>query len=386
MQYSFETLTLLLYRLQSSDFHQYKDYTEADVLILLLCQEQIIDYTQIEWQALWQSLYENRDYELPFGDGGPYRIVVGNKLEVFINRIIPREERIRILAFLRDNAQHTLFKDAECTNVCDFRKECARLISHNVEESKYDEYHGEFADMPRPNLRAIATGVKLQELTPQDKIIAQYMPTYQRNIGAFPPEVILPVAHHCVNTFLDNTNAFRQTREESDKPCMSPQNYTSLIRDLLIRQANRYLHFNNEPIYQVLWTMCVLLRFPHKSCWWRDKFVEGIIAYLNCTRYFSNTKQQMDDALRTIEAQTGQQSIFPEMKTNNVTAHGICQQPPVLPQTELIANLLKQLKEHSDATINVNVVAGDMVHEKYVQNEIDNVSPNAVGVQYNQTK
>lgn len=58
--------------------------------------------------------------------------------------------------------------------------------------------------------------------------------------------------------------------------------------------ADRYMYFDKEPAYQVLWVMGVLLLSNPKKYWCREKFAQGIVNYLNITQDFRNTKSQMD--------------------------------------------------------------------------------------------
>ena len=77
MKYSQDILHRLLLRMQSIDYPGYKDATELDMLAQLLTREQIIDYNEVEWQAFYPQ------------------VLLGG-VEKFVQRIIPREEVVRV--------------------------------------------------------------------------------------------------------------------------------------------------------------------------------------------------------------------------------------------------------------------------------------------------
>lgn len=293
MKYSRDTLHKLLLRLQSIDYPGYKDATELDVLSNLLTQEAIVDYTEIEWSAFYQR----------FIDEG---------VEILTSHIIPREETIRVLTFLRDNAQKSVFpKAVDEALVQQFEKECARLIHQNLVESQRDQVHGDAALWPRPNLQRIAQGVSFRpKMSEDDKIIIKHLPSYPHYIGAFPPDMIVFVAHEFTDTFLNKSAIFQGTQDKSTMPNMSQAAYIDPIRYRLMQLADRYMYFDKEPAYQVLWVMGVLLRACTKNYWCNQKFSDGISQYLNLTQSFRNTKPQMDAAVAEIMHRTQPQLEF----------------------------------------------------------------------------
>ena len=293
MKYSHETLHKLLLRMQSLDYPGYKDATELDMLAHLLTREQIIDYHEVEWSYFCPQLSE----------GG---------LEEFVGRIIPREETIRVLAFLRDNARCTIFSYNQFSpQVEPFEKECARLIHQNLVHSQRDRVCGDVALWPRPNLRRIAQGIPFKpKMSEDDQIIIKHLPSYPHYIGAFPPERIIFVAHEFTEVFLTKAALFQSTQDKGTMPPMSQAAYIDPIRYRLMQLADRYMYFDKEPAYQVLWVMGVLLLSNPKKYWCREKFAQGIVDYLNITQDFRNTKPQMDAAVAEIRHQTQPQLPF----------------------------------------------------------------------------
>ena len=293
MQYTREILHRLLLRLQSIDYPGYKDATELDVLCNLLTQEAIIDYNEVEW-----SVFPT--------------IKTKTGLEIFIGHIIPRAETIRVLTFLRDNAREVVFpSQIDEQRIVDFEKECARLIHQNIMESQRDQVHGDAALWPRPNLQRIAQGIPFRpKMSEDDQIIIRHLPSYPHNIGAFPPDMIVFVAHEFTDTFMHKAGIFQGTEDKATMPVMSQAAYIDPIRYRLMQLADRYMYFDKEPAYQVLWAMGVLLKTSHKKYWCREKFADGIIDYLNHTHDFRNTKQQMDAAVAEIIQRTQPQLGF----------------------------------------------------------------------------
>ena len=294
MRYSYDILHRLLRRMQSIDYPGYKDATEIDMLAQLLTREQIVDYNEIEWAKLF-------DYFLV------------ESVEKFVQRIIPREERVRILAYFRDNARCVFPDDVNDSEVLHFEKECARLIHKNLVESKRDQIHGAYLDWPRPNLLRIAQGIPFKpKLNKENEIIAKHMPSYPHYIGAFPPEMVIYVAHEFVNVFMDKAAQFHASNDKGAMPPMSQAAYVDPIRYRLMQLADRYMYFDKEPAYQTIWAMGVLLRTNSKPYWCRESFAKGIVDYLCLTRDFCNSKPSMDAAVTEITRLSQPQLIFDE--------------------------------------------------------------------------
>lgn len=314
MKYTFETLHSLLLKMQSLHFPIYKDQTEADILIELINRESIVDYREVDWKALKQ-------YVTPI-----------KQLNGFIHQVFHRTEKVRILAFFRDNALELFFDNKRTTELSKYETECARIIHENLEESKRDQFHGAFATMPRPNLRLLAQGYEFHhKLSEEDKVIDKHLPSYPHNIGAFPNDMIIYVAHECYDWFMACADRYELTKERKDQPRMAHKDYIQPIRNRLMFLANRYMYFEEEPAYQVLWVMAVLMRLPHKKNWWKERFAEGITEYLNLTRDFSNSKPLILQTVREIRQLTEQQLPFdceetanahtPAHNANHVNAH-----------------------------------------------------------------
>ena len=131
--YDFTYFHTVLLRLKSVDFNHYQHLSEKDLLINALSGEEITDYSEIDWRWISDELYS----EVYSDNKWTFSFEIDGKLEKFIRHIIPRDEVVRILTFLRDHCRECLFGEVyneQC--VCDFETECARLISQNIEESK----------------------------------------------------------------------------------------------------------------------------------------------------------------------------------------------------------------------------------------------------------
>ena len=294
MKYSQDILHRLLLRMQSIDYPGYKDATEMDMLAQLLTREQIVDYNEVEWQMFYPAF-------------------LTSGVEKFVQRIIPREETVRVLAYLRDNANKVFPKHVDVSSIRHFEKECARLIHQNLVDSKRDQIHGAFLDWPRPNLVRIAQGIPFKpKLNREDEIIAKHMPSYPHYIGAFPPEMIIYVAHELIDVFMSKAALYQNTNDKSAMPNMSQAAYVDPIRYRLMQLADRYMYFDKEPAYQTLWAMGVLLRTNPKPYWCRETFAKGIIDYLCMTREFCNSKPSMDAAVAEITRLTQPQLLFDE--------------------------------------------------------------------------
>lgn len=288
-KYSFETLHQLLLRMMSNDYPRYQNATELDILANLLSREQIVDYREIQWSAFSFDLQD---------DG----------LKKFIDKIISREETIRVLAFLRSNAQTTVFAlDQFSPKLRLFEKECARLIHLNLEQSKRDEYHGAYLDWPRPNLERIAYGNPVQyTMSKEDKIMAKHMPSYPHYTGAFPPELVIHVAHEFASKFIVQAALFENTHDKANMPPMSQAAYIDPMRYRLMQFADRYMYFDKEPAYQTLWAMAVIIKTHPRTTWCQKKFFDATVDYLTLTRLGNTLKQScaaMDEIINLSQPQ-----------------------------------------------------------------------------------
>ena len=319
--------------MQSISFERYKNMREVDMLIMLLDLEWVIHYDEVEWHAFANDLV-GRAEKTDGKRGTASNEECPTKLELFMGRLISRAEQVRVLTFLRDHAELV----ADTNEVNDFERECARLISKNIQESQRDRSHGDFTRWPRINLRQIAEGVKtVPPLTKEGKIIAENMPGYPHENEGFPHELVVFVAQEFTDSFLWHVEHYKNTRNELCKPVMSQKKYIEPIKFELMARANRYLYYDDYPAYQVLWAMGVMLRMPHNQNWWIEKFSQGIIDYLNLTRYFSGTKDLMDKTIQQIRALTEQTLPFEDEPAIVVTP------ADPMPQKFTNRNLIEQL-------------------------------------------
>ena len=324
-KYSFETLHQLLLRMMSTDYPRYQNATELDILANLLSREQIVDYREIQWSAFSFDLQD---------DG----------LKKFIDKIISREETIRVLAFLRSNAQTTVFAlDQFSPKRRPFEKECARLIHLNLEQSKRDEYHGAYLDWPRPNLERIAYGNPFQyTMSEEDKIMAKHMPSYPHYTGAFPPELVIHVAHEFASKFIVQAALFENTHDKANMPPMSQAAYINPMRYRLMQLADRYMYFDKEPAYQTLWAMAVIIKTNPRTTWCQTKFFEATVDYLALTRLGNTLKQScaaMDEIINLSQPQ-----IAFEEPVEKITATN--SQKPIRPMVTNAKQIVDELADY----------------------------------------
>lgn len=305
--------------MRSQNYQQYANSTELDLLVHLLNHEDITDYGEVEWAAFHVDLVGplpkpsaralRRDFTLEFAPK--------SKLEQFVKGIIPREETIRVVTYLRDHHRECLFGSQSLTyykNQAEmedmmvwFENDCARIISKEIEESRRDRVHGDFLLWPRPNLREIAMGEKKHpQRTDVEKIILTAIPSYPGDKQSVSKEDILDEAKMVVDMFVKQVDKYEQDKEERDKPKMSVKEYVEPIWNDLQRRANRYLYYDKCPAYQALWVMAVLMRIPGKTkhSWWEQRFAEQVPVYLDTTKYFNGYKAKIDATVEKIRQLT----------------------------------------------------------------------------------
>lgn len=316
MKYTFDFLHREIMKYRSLDYEQYKSTTEVDLLQHLLKCEDITDYYEVEWDAFIDDLIGElpaptkwqlaRDWTLEFAPK--------TKLESFINSIISRDERVRLLTFFRDHHREVFYCNPEAVYAVNdeqievifsfFEDDCARLISKNLQESVRDKVHGRFLHYPRPNLKKIAMGdAPKPQFTAEEKKIIASIPSYPGDKQLVSREQIFLEAKEQVRLFVDKAERYELDKQEPDKPCMSQRLYVEPIEQNLHRRANRYLNFDKNPAYQVLFVMCILMRLPsRKHSWWEEKFAESIPTYLDTTQYFNGYKTKIDATIAKVVA------------------------------------------------------------------------------------
>lgn len=306
MTYTLDELNNILLKMQSINYNRYQHCTAADILIELLANEQIADYWEVEWAAFHDQIYEST--------GDNFRgTITCCKLDQFLKPIISRSEKVRVLTFLRDHAQEVLFPQYYYDNVTQFRSYCAKLISEEIQQSKNDRYYGEIAEMPQLNLVEISLAKPLPSLCREYQIIADNMPTYPQDLKLFHPSIIVTIADEFAKYFRKQALVHSRTKEKSDQPLMSIKQYKNPIRDRLIQAANRYLYFDDGPIYQTMWAICLMLRMISKPNWWEEHCAENILNYLYQTKYFKYSKIEMDTAIQQIRQLTEQTIPFDDV-------------------------------------------------------------------------
>lgn len=339
MTYNYDYFHKTLLRSMSLNFELYQHVTEKDLLIQALSGEDITDYSEIDWYWLSEDLY-GQEYT---DDGQTYSFDINGELEEFISHIISRAERVRILTYLRDHCKECLFNrsyDKDCVEK--FETECARLISQNIEESKRDQFHGDFREWPRPNLREIAMPPQNKPVhTDKEKTILKAIPNYPANNPPVSKDALLRVAYEFIDDFRVAVKNFEESgRNDRYKPCMSYKQHAEGIYNRIIKRANRYLYWYRDPVYQVFFILGCLMGVPdHHRTWYEQTFAEGIGDYLEMTKNFKGAKANIQSVIRSLLALGQQQLNFddvdPDDTTNSTTTQpkqAVTQQP----QTEKV--------------------------------------------------
>ena len=334
MTYNYDYFHKTLLRSMSLNFELYQHVTEKDLLIQALSGEDITDYSEIDWYWLSGDLY-GQEYT---NDGQIYSFDINGELEEFISHIISRAERVRILTYLRDHCKECLFNrfyDKDCVEK--FETECARLISANIEESKHDQFHGDFREWPRPNLREIAMPPQSKPVhTDKEKTILKAIPNYPASNPPISKDALLRVAYEFIDDFRAAVKNFEESgRNDRYKPCMSYKQHAEGIYNRIIKRANRYLYWYRDPVYQVFFILGCLMGVPdHHRTWYEQTFAEGIGDYLEMTKNFKGAKANIQSVIRSLLALGQQQLNFdavdPDDTTNSPTTQPkqvVTQQP-----------------------------------------------------------
>ena len=332
MTYNYDYFHKTLLRSMSLNFELYQHVTEKDLLIQALSGEDITDYSEIDWYWLSEDLY-GQEYT---DDGQIYSFDINGELEEFISHIISRAERVRILTYLRDHCKECLFNrfyDKDCVEK--FETECARLISANIEESKRDQFHGDFREWPRPNLREIAMPPQSKPVhTDKEKTILKAIPNYPASNPPVSKDALLRVAYEFIDDFRASVKNFEESgRNDRYKPCMSYKQHAEGIYNRIIKRANRYLYWYRDPVYQVFFILGCLMGVPdHHRTWYEQTFAEGIGDYLEMTKNFKGAKANIQSVIRSLLALGQQQLNFDAVDSDDTTNSPTTQPKQVVTQ------------------------------------------------------
>lgn len=332
MTYNYDYFHKTLLRSMSLNFELYQHVTEKDLLIQALSGEDITDYSEIDWYWLSEDLY-GKEYT---DDGQIYSFNINGELEKFISHIISRAERVRILTYLRDHCKECLFNrfyDKDCVEK--FETECARLISQNIEESKRDQFHGDFREWPRPNLREIAMPPQSKPVhTDKEKTILKAIPNYPASNPPVSKDALLRVAYEFIDDFRVAVKNFEESgRNDRYKPCMSYKQHADGIYNRIIKRANRYLYWYRDPVYQVFFILGCLMGVPdHHRTWYEQTFAEGIGDYLEMTKNFKGAKANIQSVIRSLLALGQQQLNFDDVDPDDAATPPTTQPKQVVTQ------------------------------------------------------
>lgn len=299
IKYDYTYFHKLLLKQKSLNFERYQHISEKDLLVHALTYEDITEYAAVNWRWISEELYSEE-----WLDGSTRFFNINGELEEFISQIVPREVQVRILTYLRDNCRECLFNscyDEECIEA--FETECARLISRNIKESVNDQYHGDFAKWPRPNLKQIAIEEpRKPEYSIMETAFLRGIPNYSENNPLVSKDILLQVAYEFIDRFRASVKAYDESgRDDKLKPIMSYKQYADIIYNMIIARANRYLYWNRTPVYQVYFLLGCLMGMPdHRRSWHEEKFAEGIGDYLEMTDHFKGSKEKIKNLIQGI--------------------------------------------------------------------------------------
>jgi hypothetical protein len=170
--YDFNYYTDALMNLSSADYEKYGNKDEIDLFIDDLNNGKIESFEQIDWTWLRYLLCGEEYY-----DGQYYFFDPEDKLDIFMERILSHDKRVKILEYLRDNCQECLFGYSyRYESVFNFRKNCARLISkynreRGISYHEIDSTNVIASKKPGPKkqfLFMVRNGVKDEERTKKE--------------------------------------------------------------------------------------------------------------------------------------------------------------------------------------------------------------------------
>lgn len=297
--YDYTYFHKLLLKQKSLNFERYQHITEYDLLIQALTYEDITEYAAVNWRWISDELYGEE-----WQKEGICFFNINGELENFISDIVPREVKVRILTYLRDNCRECLFNsfyDNDCVEA--FETECARLISREIESSKRDEFHGDFALWPKPNLKEIALPKeKKTEYSIMETVILKAIPNYSKDNPLITKDILLQVGYEFIDEFRASVKTFNDNGRDSHyKPCMSYKEQADKIYNQLIKRANRYLYWNRTPVYQVFFILGCLMGMPdHRRSWHEKAFADGIGDYLEMTDHFKGSKEKIKNVIQEL--------------------------------------------------------------------------------------
>lgn len=302
IKYNYTYFHKVLLRLKSINFTRYQHITEKDLLIQALNGEEITDHSKIDWRWIREDLIGEIIDNCINDYGESLYTFTDLKIEEFINRIVPREERVRILTYLREHCRECLFKEGFIEEyISDFETECARLISEEIEGRKRDQFHGDYLDWPIPDLKEIALPAqKKPQYSLIETAILKAIPNYSENNPTISKDILLRVAYEFIDYFRASVKTFNENgRDNRYKPCMSYKENADKIYNQLIKRANRYLYWNRTPVYQVFFILGCLMGMPdHRRSWHEETFAKGIGDYLEMTDHFKGCKEKIQSVIQ----------------------------------------------------------------------------------------
>ena len=231
--------------MRSINYKEHQNLKEEDLLVMDFLFQKIEDYTEVDWRWIKSLLYGHEeiiDNKICFS-------VKDGELEGFADRILLRNERVRILSFLRDNCRECLFGeeyDEKC--ICDFENECARLIAQNLKRNKTEQQIEEDSGDPIPDLKAIALEHFKRDNEDWEKKIIDNLPNFTIFQIAVPKDILLQIAYDFMNSF-----------HNEPIPSMDPQYYENDLYTLIAQRSNRQLFKDFNPVYQTFFIMDILI-------------------------------------------------------------------------------------------------------------------------------
>lgn len=151
MKYDREFFHQQLLRLQCVNYDKYSDYEDIDVLTEYISEEKISDYDAIVWTEFKQyfvSAYNIGSGQMILDDQQIVtadEIQVGFALEKLMTCINPLAIRIKVLIYLRDNANKIF--DKPTIGLESFESEIVRLISKDLRKEKDNNLYDELLNL-----------------------------------------------------------------------------------------------------------------------------------------------------------------------------------------------------------------------------------------------
>jgi|GEM_PF-2299243 len=303
---------------KSVNYEKELNFTEKELLMLDLLLGNIEDYGEVDWRWLKEDICGNT--------------------EEFADKIVMREEKVRVLSYLRDNCRECLF-DASYPEeeILAFEDECVRLIWKALRERKNDPVI-EGMD-PDPDLLSIAvTHRKERELTEKEKIIFKRIPRFLIVWTAVSRVILFELAY-AVQAYIKEEP--KRHQEEGDEDWIKPNEMAMALYDQIQKKANKRLWQNYNPVYQTLFIVVCLIGASDDATEREKEFAKEVMDYIDKKKDFKGL-----DVRRTAELVINELKELEDEEKNNVTDSAL---PIPRPKDYIGTMLYIETRRKSDA-------------------------------------